>query len=460
MTLFATSRIIALLPLASSLLTAEDFPLSYRELAAETVATFPRSYGSEGVLSASKPADLRNEPPAPFGHPLYGRLWTNAANSLPAIFRLEESQGAGKGHDRLIIDLNRNGDLTDDPVLHPSPCPIEAMTNNEEREEAFFGPILVPAPPGFPVKQLQYFARTHIYNRRALARGARDGLYFGQLRIQAGWCLEAAVNLNGERSRLAIVDCDGDLGIGESWHIKSPALPDAPWDLAVGDAFLQAPGISGNFDNRLFTTECSPYPFTPRCSPFGSFLYVGAKLRKVTLADGMRHVHIEPWTEPLVEVRIGPEGKPVRNLLLARENPAGQWQLMRTSVVKGKSYVPSGSYRVYGCLLEGKAGLFQHVRASAFDRTLTNSFRAESGRVVSLVCGAPLEIKVETRLQEGQEQMAPRVLRISAKAVGAGGETYSAYGVGKAFDRDPRKRVFVITDLAGNKITSGNLEFG
>jgi hypothetical protein len=35
---------------------------------------------------------------------------------LGVAFRLDEPQGKGKGYDRLILDLNRNGDLTDDPV--------------------------------------------------------------------------------------------------------------------------------------------------------------------------------------------------------------------------------------------------------------------------------------------------------------------------------------------------------
>ena len=39
------------------------------------------------------------------------------------LFRLDESKGNGQGYDRLIVDVNRNGDLTDDPVVSTVPQP-------------------------------------------------------------------------------------------------------------------------------------------------------------------------------------------------------------------------------------------------------------------------------------------------------------------------------------------------
>jgi hypothetical protein len=46
--------------------------------------------------------------------PFYGQLNEGKPNAF--VFRIEQSK-EGKGYDRLLIDLNQNGDLTDDPVI-------------------------------------------------------------------------------------------------------------------------------------------------------------------------------------------------------------------------------------------------------------------------------------------------------------------------------------------------------
>jgi len=66
--------------------------------------------------------DVKVYPKFVSSEPLFGRiaLGPNASdgkNRAVYDFALDESEGTGKGHDRLYFDLNRNLDLTDDKVL-------------------------------------------------------------------------------------------------------------------------------------------------------------------------------------------------------------------------------------------------------------------------------------------------------------------------------------------------------
>src|ERR1039458_4883765 len=147
--------------------SAEDFPLTFRTIPAKDVMSFPGGSGNIGSLQTAKPTKLKNEPKATSQHPLYGEC-RDMTTGAALVYRLDESKGDGKGYDRLIVDMNQNGDLTDDPV-------IERAVLSKEREETppdqvFWGPI--PAPAGQKVAggRPVYFAQTYIFNGELLRR--------------------------------------------------------------------------------------------------------------------------------------------------------------------------------------------------------------------------------------------------------------------------------------------------
>ena len=101
---------------------AEDFPLSFHTIPAKDVVVFPGGYGTMVQLRLAKPAGLKAEPKAVSNHPLYGEC--RETPTAPAlVFRLDESKGDGKGYDQLIVDMNQNGDLTDDAPASFVACP-------------------------------------------------------------------------------------------------------------------------------------------------------------------------------------------------------------------------------------------------------------------------------------------------------------------------------------------------
>ena len=99
----------ALLLAMPGLATATDYPLTFKTLDAQQALSFPSGSSTYTMLQTSKPAGIVKAPPAVSQHPLYGQI---AAGSEQLLFRMDESKGTGQGYDRLIVDVNRNGDLT------------------------------------------------------------------------------------------------------------------------------------------------------------------------------------------------------------------------------------------------------------------------------------------------------------------------------------------------------------
>lgn len=90
--------------------------------------------------------------------PLYGSLQVGGAPTEPDTgyhyaFALDESAGTGQGYDRLYLDTNLNGDLTDDACLSPTKdVPEKALMNPSASDsgisERCFEPLRLRVTPG------------------------------------------------------------------------------------------------------------------------------------------------------------------------------------------------------------------------------------------------------------------------------------------------------------------------
>lgn len=86
-------------------------------------------YMLQSVLSSrrceSTPSeDIKAYPQFTSSKPLYGKVRFYSGTLFPMIaysFALDESQGTGKGYDRLYFDANRDFDLSNDPVVKKAP---------------------------------------------------------------------------------------------------------------------------------------------------------------------------------------------------------------------------------------------------------------------------------------------------------------------------------------------------
>ncbi len=449
--------LLAILGIASA--SGEEFPLAFRTIPAQDVRSFPGDYGIYGQLRLSKPETLKKEPRAVSHHALYGECGATPGGA-GFLYRLDESRGNGHGYDRLIVDMNQNGDLTDDPVVQRAVLSTERpMVSNQ----MLFGPIPAPADKMIAGGRPVYFAQVYIFNQQLLSAGQTGrNIMFGQVMLRAGWYLDTTVVLNGLKEKVGVFDGNSNLRLGDIAEAQTYTnRGERTWYFASGDNLLVDADNSGVFENNVFQSESCP---------FGPILYLGGKAYKVALTPDCKALRVELWTEALADVALQPRGDQVHNLTLAWKQPDGQWQLIRPEVAGGKVRVPPGDYRLYACTLLGKAAGQDQVMVSGTQRNPQTPVHLAAGKGNRLECGAPLEIKVTAAkvrpvsrsmsMDDAREANSEPTLRIDANVVGAGGEIYSTFQKGEDFQARPPRPSFTIVGPGGRTVAKGNLEFG
>ena len=444
---------------------AEEFALKFQKVRGADVMGFPGGYGTYGQLRLAKPSGLKGEPKAVSRRPLYGELRETPRGSR-LVFRLDESKGDGKGYDRLLIDMNGNGDLTDERAAAQVVLPSEREPDNPRATKpVLFGPIEAPESAAVAGQRPVYFAQAYINKLPAGLSGQQiQNLYAGQLRFKAGWYLEATVELAGVKQKVGVFDGDSNFRLGDTAEPQtSNNEGESSWYFQGGDSLLVDSDGSGVFEGDPFGTEASP---------FGPVLYLGAKPFRVSLEPGCKSLRVTPWTGDVAEVALQPRGSQVRAVSLAWEHPAGKWQLIEAIAKEGKIQVPAGNYRFYGCALLGNADSKKALMISAYQRSVKKPLNFAAAKANTLRCGGPLDVKVnaDKRIPQSWEISSKTpakteldsdyVLRINGQFVGAGTEIYSTFGKGERFGDDPTNPTFKVADASGKTLGTGNLEFG
>ena len=442
--------------------SAEDFPLTFRTIPAQDLRSFPNGAGSSALMSSEKPATLRQEPKAMSRHPLYG-AGGSVRTGGSFVFRLDESKGDGKGYDQLIVDMNRNGDLTDDPVTENIIWPSDR--GEVQHGGRLFGPIQVPADRSVAGGRPVYFAQVYFLNRQNLSSGRRTpNTLSAHLMFKAGWYLDTTVKVDGLEQKVGVIDADANLRLGD---VSQPQTRtnrgEKSWFFWSGDFLLVDADGSGRFDSELFLREVRP---------FSPILYLGSKAYQVALTADYKSLRVEPWPEPLAEVALQPRGEQVRNISLAWECPNGQWQRILPAVTNGKVMVPSGSYRLLACDLLGRRAPGDQVVVLGIQSIPQTPMTFAAGKANTLGCGGPLQIKVTaTKTSAPGRGILSRyfgaawagsdpLLNINATVAGAGGEVYSTFLTGERLNSWPPKPTFSIVQAGGRTVASGNLEYG
>jgi hypothetical protein len=442
--------------------SGENFPLTFRTIPAQDVMSFPGGSGTYGQVGLAKPAKLRKEPKVMSRHPLYG-LCRDTSSGPAFLFRLDESKGDGKGYDQLIVDMNQNGDLTDDPVAQRAVLPTDRRTASSE--QMLFGPIQAPGDKALAGGRPVYFAQVYIFDRQLLTSGRTDqSIMIGQLMLKAGWYLDTVVEINGLKQKVGVYDSDSNLRLGDVSRSQTfTNRGEETWYFRPGDTLLVDSDGLGTFANDVFQSNAHP---------FGPILYLGGKVCKVALAPDCKSLSVEPWKEALAEVVLQPRGDQVRKVTLARQQPDGQWELIRPAVTDGKVMVPPGNYRLYASSLLGKGAPRDQVMVSGMQRVPQTPVSIAAGKANTLDCGAPLDIKVTAVKSRSTSRdllaeatgdakgSSDYVLRINANVAGAGGEVYSTFQKGEGFRIRPPKPSFTIVQAGGKTVASGNLEYG
>jgi len=431
---------------------AAEFPLELKTLSQKEAMAGPGGIGAFAQLKSEKPAAITKEPDAVSDRPLYGALTTPGGKGQSLVFRLDESQGKGKGYDQLIVDVNKNGDLTDDPVC-------KALKEEEKEsspmpyEHALFGPIEMAAAKVGPwVPNL--YAEMFVMNRRA---PANSRIAAGQLQLKDASYLQATIEINGAKETIGIFDANCNFQLGDKSQMQLLKTPQGEnRDLQWGDAVLRDRSGSGKPATALAGTLVEPY---------SELVYVGPNPYTMTLAKDLTTVALEPYSGPVGELQVK-NGESMALLIMARESAPGQWEALSPDVASGKAKVPVGTCALYSCVVAGKDSGNALVAATGMNADSKKTLKITEGKSATLVCGAPLEFKVQAQKESGGGggflgalvSGGTSNLLISAQILGAGGEAY------RTFARSDGQAVggpkFKVLGQNGKELGSGQLQFG
>jgi len=437
---------------------AVEFPLEFKKLTAAQAVSFPGGWGSIGQIESAKPTELKREPPAVSTNALYGRL--DGEEGAPFAFRLDESHGAGKGYDRLIMDLNNNGDLTDDPVI--SRDESAPKSSNAGSEYCLFRATELTAKPVGAWRPV-VGAEMSIYNRQQIGKQSGDRRFYGYLRLFAAWYLEAQIQLDGLKQRLAFRDgnCNFKLD-NRTCATKATTRPgeEATWNLSGRDYVLRDPQNTGQFADRSQKEMLS------------GLIYFEAKPYTLSLSGDLKQVRLELFAGPSGRLAVGEQ---ISALVLCREVEKDQWEALTPEVKDGGILVPTGNYRVAACELNAKAKDGSVYRLTSSEMA-GKTAKAEAGQTAALECGTPLELRLGVQksgggarglirsLLGGRSPTEQTVLNMSVTVSGRGGEAYTGFFKTIANRPEAYERIappsFRAYDPEGKQVGSGDFEFG
>lgn len=436
---------------------AVELPLEFKSIEPSQISDFPGGGGAYGQLRLKTPDALKKQPPAKSKFPLFAQFEA-AENMQPMVGRVDESKGDGKGYDELLLDLNRNGDLTDD-------TPIRLRTIQKGSDEAVeFGPVKMPGTlyGGTPTLYGGVYLANMAMVRSANTSMDRENLFAGQVRVQAGWFLQAKLKLDGTSHLVGIYDANFNNRLGEPPKPSTYRRDDQEnWYFTSGDSLLVDADHSGRF-----TTD----PFGAELCAFGPLLYLGATPMRVKLSTDAKSLSLVSWEGPLAEVVLGSKPQQVRTIKVAWKRGTDDWQLIRPAIVDGKIKLPPGEYRLYSCALVGEPSRGNSVMVSAYQNVPKQPFRVEAGKPNLLKCGGPLDVKVtatkrkpqpwEERGLTASASDSDFVLAINANVAGADGELYSSFLSGPKFNTRPAEPTFTVTGAGSKQLANGKLEYG
>jgi hypothetical protein len=428
--------------------SAQEFSLSTKAMSVKEALDCPRNQGRNFGLSiqAAPPSRVKHAP-KPASIPVYGE-WsyrdhsaTSEQTSLPVLF--DESKGRFHGYDRMIADLNQNGDLTDDAVW-----PKLSFRASNSRETAYFGPIK-PAGGGGAA----YYVGLFVNPDSPLWRNPVQPRQVGWMRIFAANYLETVARVNGVRQKFGVLDGNANGSFADPARLeplRTPSGRNPFYGWTPGDWFLRDVDGSGAFESAVGQWEYQE---------FSRLVYFGGQPFVTTLDAGLKSIRFEPYTQAL---GVLPLNVNVARLVVAEE-PGGT--ALVPEVRDGKALLPPGNYRL-GTLTAAAKGPGNKVLISESPAYLGKTFKVEAG--VPAVASVPFTLEVKAQKYQSPDgsflgmlfgsKNSSQSLRMNVVVIGPLGETHAAFLSASGRSFNPPQ--FVVADAKGKQLTSGRFEFG
>jgi hypothetical protein len=444
---------LAVAPLAG----AGDFPLQVKELTLTEAKTLPGNSGGYSSPSWQKPAGIKRTPKSVSSKPLYGVLTSpNPLISQPGMaFMLDESGGTGQGFDRLYVDLNRNGDLTDE--LPASKTTGETRVISSAARWVNFGPIKLPAARVTGQWQPAFYVEVYLYapltNVTTTASVVRPPAY---VRFYAANYLETTITVEGASHKAGLVDGNCNFALPDPADFYQPraASGSANWLARPADYFLCDRNGSGKFERTLAANESER---------FASIVYFTASPWSLAVSKDLKTLSLEPYAKATGILSLK---KDQQELTMAWEKAPNQWEIISPTVKDGKAIVPVGNYRLVAATLGGRTATGDDLKAvsSSIEGVV---FRVSAGNNTPPPVGLPLSLdltasKTETPavglLTKTFAASKDTTVRMNVAILGAAKEKYSSFTEGqRTYSQKPRWEVI---GPSGKSVASGDFEYG
>ncbi len=361
-------------------------------------------------------------------------------------------------YDRLYIDTDRDGDLTDEEVIEAS------STRNDSNNRYYscnFPRIDLPI-------EVESVPVDYAITLSTMAYGD-DKFGYVNGSFQAGAYREGEITLDGKKRRLVLIDFNGNGRFDDPSTFRDSAGSSSERVYTIrGDRLYVDPDM--NASGR------SAYDVTSADDMFavGSLLCLDGRFYKMTVSPSGDKLTLEPADLDvgyvtnavgnyraviygdlgLIKIQSDESGKaPV---------PAGSWKLMnytldRTGYEEKKAKEKNEEPSILGVLTEalGTDDNGRPPRRTVVAASGTNRYKAvdvKEDETVELPFGPPYRPEVDVQYRRGADQVS-----LGMSLVGSAGEVCTSMYVNGS---RPGKPQFTITDPEGNKVAEGVFEYG
>lgn len=446
------AAIVASLPAEAA---TDSFPLYFKKLDATTAFCSPEGYSTVVILSETKPEEITREPETS-SKKLYARLFSNErpvvlGDNFPTpptlatwgqpitVMRLSEKE-LGGGYDTVIIDLNNNGDLSDDPVLRD---------HKVNKYRKFFGPITLnlpkgTLPEGSPIQPVMYLEAGFMSGPRSYMNPETGKFtdFFGFAALRNGWVLEGTLDRDNVLQRVAFKDAYCDFSFNQGVSHREVLNDDLYFDNAKkvssleffpSDYVLRDYNNNGTYDCQLPLNESEPY---------GKYVLLGEKLYTWEIAPDLQSCKLSAVSNSIptgfYSVARTTDKRTQVALMTDYKAPVAttgtsygdnQWQLITLDGNTRKVQLPVGDYVLSQFALRSQDAnrLVAHFPLDSFSERKSISFAIQENKEFTAPWGEPLKLTLDA--YHPNDSTLGKTLQIYINLVGHQGETYCDYSI-------------------------------
>ncbi len=372
---------------------------------------------------------------------------------------LDSTDFESKGYDRLYFDRNRNGDLTDDPVIKPKPTSSERSAGPRRKYSEFPRVDLAVNADG---KKMDYafFFTSYVYFERENASA-----FSVRASLNAAAYRDGEVVLNGRSRRVVLIDYNSNGRFDDAWMIDpNVRMHDGTIYPRSGDMLLIDPDTSdATYLGYGVTDRSERQLVSPLVCVDGWFydLQVSPTGDTVALTPSPRPLGAVTNPNPEFDVVLYSDMGMVKicgGQAMSVALPAGDWKLVQYTIKAPKPEEPTVILAQASVDRDADPRRPRFTLVSAKATVDCPSVTVHKSKVCDLPLGPPYKPVVKVSyVRPAKDRDSGPAAQLELRIVGTAGEICD----NALLDGDrPRPPSFKITTAKGKSVHSGKFEYG